>query len=63
MGKWMIQCVDEMLNSWPELRRTIILASGGGKLYKDNMGVYLFEQGKNGLELYHKRGAGAVMKN
>ena len=62
LGTWLIECLDETLNSWPELKRTLLIARSGGKFYQEKLGVQLYEQGKNGLEILTKRGPGSVLQ-
>lgn len=63
LGTWLLDCVNEVVDSWPELRRSIILTGNekGKVLYKKTMGVEPFKHGKNGLEVLSKIGRGSVL--
>ena len=41
LGSWMIRCLDERLDSWPLLRRFILLTGGkvNVKLYRNTLGA------------------------
>jgi GNAT superfamily N-acetyltransferase len=41
LGRWMLECLNEVLEEWPELRRFILLSSNphAMKLYADVMGM------------------------
>ncbi|RDW75096.1 hypothetical protein BP6252_06238 [Coleophoma cylindrospora] len=58
LGKWLIGCVDEVLMSWPHLRRAMLVTSNGGRFYKEVMGMKQFE---SGIEVFSKKGAGSVL--
>jgi GNAT superfamily N-acetyltransferase len=63
LGTWLIKCVDEALSSWPELRRVVLVTSHGKNFYTDKLHVKEFEQGKNGLVILSKKGAGSVLQD
>ncbi|PQE21722.1 acetyltransferase protein [Rutstroemia sp. NJR-2017a BBW] len=66
LGKWLIQCVNEVLTSWPELRRVMCMASSTGEeakeFYSKMLGLSVFESGKgqHGLVVLNKTGPGSV---
>lgn len=60
LGTWLIQCVDEAFSSWPELRRVLLVASHGKDFYIDKLHMQEFEQGKSGLTILSRKGAGSV---
>jgi GNAT superfamily N-acetyltransferase len=41
LAKWMMQCLDEILDSWPELRRTLLLTGDPSavRLYEKTLGM------------------------
>jgi GNAT superfamily N-acetyltransferase len=41
LGKWLLGCLDEILNAWPELRRFLLLTSEphAVKLYQNTLGA------------------------
>jgi hypothetical protein len=63
LGTWLLQCINETLDSWPELRRAVLITSGqkGKALYKKLMGMEPFPQDRDGLEVLNKRGSGSVL--
>jgi GNAT superfamily N-acetyltransferase len=63
LGTWLIQCVDETMNSWPDLRRALLLTSGntGKAFYKKLLRMEPFPQDSNGLEILNRRGTGSVL--
>jgi GNAT superfamily N-acetyltransferase len=63
LSTWLIGCVDEVLSSWPELRRAILLTSHGQTFYIEKLRMKEFEQGKNGLQVLSRKGPGSPMKD
>lgn len=65
LGTWLIDCVNEVVNSWPELRRLLLVSSEGNHsaYYKQRMGVVPFVQGKHGMLILSKKGAGSVLQD
>lgn len=61
LGKWLIECVDEVLSSWPDLRRAMLVTGKGAKVYEEILGMKQFESGKLGFEVFTRKGAGSVM--
>jgi len=63
LGRWLIECVNEVLSSWPELRATVLFSSDGRaqKFYEKNLGTKPLEQGKNGLVIMMNRGKGSPL--
>jgi GNAT superfamily N-acetyltransferase len=63
LGKWLISCTNEVLESWPEMRATLLYAGGktAHKFYADMMGMKPFVSGKDDLEIMVKLGPGDVM--
>lgn len=51
LGKWLVGCVQEMLDSWPTLRGTLLYAAQGKEapFYKTLMGVEPWIQGSGDL--------------
>lgn len=62
LGRWLMQCVNETLESWPDLRAAMLYASGETALgfYRETLGMKKFISGKNGLDIMTKRGPGDV---
>lgn len=63
LGSWLIKCVDEALSSWPELRRLLLVASHGKDFYLEKLHMQEFEQGKNGMAILSRTGAGSVLED
>jgi hypothetical protein len=59
-----VRCVQEHLDSWPELRGVLMYCDqeeGPLKFYAETMGVKTYPQGKDGLVLLTRRFAGSPM--
>jgi GNAT superfamily N-acetyltransferase len=63
LGTWLINCVDEALSSWPELRRLVLITSHGNNFYTEKLHMKVFEQGKNGMAILTRKGAGSVLQD
>jgi ribosomal protein S18 acetylase RimI-like enzyme len=65
LGTWLLECVNETIDSWPEFRRALLMTGNetGKILYKKKLGMEPFPQGKNGLEVLSKTGKGSVLPN
>ncbi|KAI9820390.1 MAG: hypothetical protein M1827_006014 [Pycnora praestabilis] len=65
LGKWLMECINETLNTWPDLRRVMLVTSGehAKKFYQDTLGMKVFQSGMNELEVMTKRGPGNVLKD
>jgi GNAT superfamily N-acetyltransferase len=63
LGTWLIKCVDEVLSSWPELRRVLLITSSGKDFYSDRLQMKEFEQAKNGMAILSRTGAGSVIQD
>ena len=64
LGVWLIQCVNETLDSWPELRRTLLVTTSGVNFYAEKMGMHKFGEGASGnLSIMTKRGRGSIFKD
>ena len=63
LGSWLIECVDGTLKSWPELKRTMLIASGDTTFYEQKLGVKVFSQNAQGLVVMSARGGGSVLKD
>lgn len=66
LGKWMMRCLDEVLNLWPHLRRCVLFTSGAGavRMYRETLGAKDVAETSflRGLVLMEKAGpAGAVV--
>lgn len=60
LGTWLMQCVNETLDSWPELRRTMLITSDGTKFYEKVLAMNVFEPAQSNLNIMTKSGAGSV---
>jgi GNAT superfamily N-acetyltransferase len=63
LGSWLIDCVREILDTWPALRRTMLMTSDDRSVafYREKMGMEVFPQGETGLRVMGKRGKGSTM--
>ncbi|KAM3079654.1 hypothetical protein ACMFMG_006067 [Clarireedia jacksonii] len=66
LGKWLMECVNEVVSSWPELRRFVCVASSTGEeakeFYSKMLGLSVFEsgKGKHGLVVLNRVGPGSA---
>ncbi|KAH8779092.1 acetyltransferase [Hyaloscypha sp. PMI_1271] len=65
IGKWLMECINETLDSWPDLRGAILYTGGHDgeramKFYEKVFGMKKFVPGTGGLEIMSKRGPGSV---
>lgn len=63
LGLWLVECVRETLDSWPHLRRSLLVSSEGEGFYSKTLGMKAFEQGKNGMLIMTKKHEGSAMKD
>jgi|SRR5277367_6112516 len=65
LGTWLLECVNETIDSWHEFRRALLMTGNktGKTLYKKKLGMEPFPQDKNGLEILSKKGRGSVLPN
>ncbi|KAK0103472.1 hypothetical protein ONS95_005493 [Cadophora gregata] len=62
LGKFLIKCIDEVLDSWPQFRRALLLAdSKETKFYEQMLRMHEFDQGGNGFTMMTRKGAGSVV--
>lgn len=61
LGRWLLECINETLGAWPDLRRAVLYTRGAHAIefYKKTMGMTIFETGTNGLVLMEKQGNGS----
>ena len=64
LGRWLMQCINETLDSWPDLRRAMLFTKGDPciQFYKRTMGMGVLPPGANGLVIMHKDGNGSPYK-
>ncbi|RDW95308.1 hypothetical protein BP5796_01071 [Coleophoma crateriformis] len=62
LSTWLIECVNATLDSWPELRRAMLVTSSGVEFYEKIMGMQKVESGKGNLSLMGKLGRGSMTK-
>ncbi|KAH6640628.1 hypothetical protein F5144DRAFT_599313 [Chaetomium tenue] len=63
LGKWLVQCVDEVLAGWPELRRCLLLTRDetAVRMYEAMMGARVItSEGGGGLFIMERKGGGNV---
>ena len=62
LGRWLMQCINETLDTWPHLRSAMLFAGGeqAQTFYKETLGMQTFVPGVDSLELMEKRGPGDV---
>jgi GNAT superfamily N-acetyltransferase len=65
LGKWLMECINETLESWPDLRGALLYTGGHDgeramKFYKNMFGMKKFVPGTAGLEIMIKKGPGSV---
>jgi GNAT superfamily N-acetyltransferase len=46
LGRWIIECLDEVIKGWPHLRRFMFLTSGSMDLYRKTLGAKDFNECK-----------------
>jgi GNAT superfamily N-acetyltransferase len=62
LGKWMMQCLDEILVGWPMLRRFLLLthSPAAGRMYEKTLGACEWSESPSStLALFERRGGGA----
>ncbi|KAK1759601.1 GNAT family N-acetyltransferase [Echria macrotheca] len=65
LGRWMMACLDEVLNSWPHLRRCVLFTRGAQnvKLYEQTLGMNsVAESTGDGLVVMQCAGQGAIKR-
>ncbi|KAE8453400.1 hypothetical protein EG329_010261 [Mollisiaceae sp. DMI_Dod_QoI] len=60
IGKWLIQCVNETLETWPELRWALLVNTGPTKFYEETLGMTVYADGRDGVKIMSKLGPGDV---
>ncbi|KAE9370710.1 hypothetical protein N431DRAFT_343345 [Stipitochalara longipes BDJ] len=68
LGKWLMECINEILNSWPDLRGALLYTGGHDgeramKFYEKVFGMKKFVPGIAGLEIMTSRGPGSVFED
>jgi ribosomal protein S18 acetylase RimI-like enzyme len=61
LGRWMMECLNEILNEWPVLRRFMLLTlhPEAAKLYQKTLGVcYWSDSASSVLSILERRGPG-----
>ncbi|CZR51917.1 related to GNAT family N-acetyltransferase [Phialocephala subalpina] len=59
IGKWLIQCVNEHVETWPEMRWTFLVTSDQIKFYEENLGMSIYGECRDG-KIMSKMGPGDV---
>lgn len=64
LGSWLMDCVKEELETWPDLRRSMLVTDlkKGTAYYEKSLGMTPFEQGKNGFAVLSKKWAGTTLE-
>ncbi|KAH8600765.1 hypothetical protein B0O99DRAFT_288589 [Bisporella sp. PMI_857] len=65
LGKWLIGCINETVNQWPDLRSTMLFAGGkqAEKFYEKMLGARIFVPEPGKTEIMQKFGPGDVFTN
>jgi len=62
LGKFLIKCVDEVLDSWPQFRRALLMADSKEKrFYEQILRMREFVQGEHGFTMMTRKGEGSVI--
>ncbi|KAL2069696.1 hypothetical protein VTL71DRAFT_14375 [Oculimacula yallundae] len=62
LGKFLISCIDETLNSWPQFRRALLMADSKEKrFYEQMLGMKELVQGNHGYTMMTRKGAGSMI--
>lgn len=59
LGKWMMQCLREVLDSWPDLRRFMLITNEDNaiRMYEQTLGAQVWDEGPGGkLKVMEMRG-------
>ncbi|KAK5625996.1 hypothetical protein RRF57_001712 [Xylaria bambusicola] len=61
LGRWMLNCLKEVIKAWPHLRRFMLLTSSRSiDLYKETIAANDWVEGEGGLAIGMIKGPGAV---
>ncbi|KAH8669733.1 hypothetical protein BGZ60DRAFT_431163 [Tricladium varicosporioides] len=65
LGKWLIKCINETIESWPDMRATMLITGGehAVKFYKDTLGMKIFDAHSIEMEIMIKKGPGSAFEN
>lgn len=59
IGKWLIECVNENIDNWPEMRWILLVTNNATKFYEENLNMTIFGKGADGSIIMSKEGPGA----
>ncbi|EEY21759.1 conserved hypothetical protein [Verticillium alfalfae VaMs.102] len=64
LGHWMMECLHEELQAWPELRRVLLISSSlqGNRMYEKTLGAREWSESTNGLFIMQATGDGVRAK-
>ncbi|KAL0469839.1 GNAT family N-acetyltransferase [Neurospora intermedia] len=64
LGAWMMECLNEALEQWPELRRALLFTGDAyaAKLYERTLGMKDTKESGGKLIIMQRRGPGAVAR-
>ena len=62
LGNWLMQCLREELETWPDLRRIVLTSRGeqSKRYYARTLGMTPFEQGRDDGWLLNRKMGGAA---
>jgi Acetyltransferases len=60
LGRWMMQCLNEVVSEWPMLRRCILFTRGetAARMYRKTIGMMEWDGQKAGLIFMERPGPG-----
>lgn len=62
LGKFLIRCIDEVLDSWPQFRRALLMADSREKrFYEQMLRMREVVQGEHGFTMMTRKGEGSVI--
>lgn len=63
LGIWLIECVNETINTWPNLRRVLLLSNDteGARFYKKILDVDPYPQGAGGHFILSRKGPALLL--
>lgn len=64
LGHWMMECLHEELQAWPELRRVLLISSSqqGNRMYEKTLGAREWSESADGLFIMQATGGGVRAK-
>jgi len=67
LGRWLMNCINETFNSWPDFRAAMLYTGGhdgerAQKFYEQIFGMRVFKPGEHGLQIMVSNGPGSFLK-